>query len=266
MDRGPRRRFWEPIGYSGADSLPLFLVVLSTTLWCNALGLQTGSLTRFLFRPTDDVVSDLRDLPEQEQVETVRQMLLFSRSTFDVAKEVMPALALDERVDLLELACRDQPRFESQVDFRAAEATFKNRGAPLSGAVVKALKALNVPRELYAAFMRGEAVPCFAPTRSGRETNGFVMLKEDCLTSGIILVHDPGDGLAALSNFRARSLDLARALGKDQLELAGGSVTNEKLGRMLVRQGFELSTVQVPLTYGGGEMEILAKRFEVGSK
>ncbi len=217
-------------------------------------------LARYLFRPRSEVVAELGQLSEADRIETVRRMLLFSRSTFDIAKLVMPELGLDQRLDLLELAVRSDPQFESHV--RARVAPPKSRGV-MTPETLEALKAMNVPRDEYELFLAGEPVQFTLHTPSGNETNGFLQLKDDSLASGILVIHDPGDGLRAFADFRERSLELARALGKESIELVGGAVTNQRLGRILVRQGFELSTVDIPDAYGGGEMEILSRRFPV---
>jgi hypothetical protein len=223
------------------------------------------SLTRLVFKRREDVASQLSDLPEAEQIETVRQMLTFCRSTYEVAKEVMPELRLDARMDLIELACRPDPSFDTHLQIRIPPRPIEERPV-LTGELIAALKAMNVERADYGDFLAGQAVACAVRTRSGEMIDGFLMLKADCLASAIFMIHDPGDGLAAFSIFRARTYELARAAGKSDVEFIGAAISNKRLGQVLINLGFELSTVDVPLAFGAGEqMEILSKRFPVRS-
>lgn len=216
----------------------------------------------YLFRPFDEVVRELGELPEPERHATLTEMLAVSESTGTLAKKAIVALGMEGQRDLVEYASTNpwsapKPRM-SLVDVRAG-------AAPLSQAAIRALNALGVDRKEHADFAKGVAVATrIAPTTAnGDPTEGYVQLMSDRLISSIVTVRDVGGGLASIMGFRTKSIELARAVDRPEVELVGHAILNDRLGRVLVRQGFEFVRRPLPDLFGGGDDDVFFKRFDV---
>ncbi|MBI5545313.1 MAG: hypothetical protein HY901_15595, partial [Deltaproteobacteria bacterium] len=87
------------------------------------------------------------------------------------------------------------------------------------------------------------------------------------LSSGIISINDEtGLALNGMIAFRGKTMDLARALGAEEVELFGGAIINDKIKSSLLRQGYLPKRVAIPAELGGGEMDVLSKVFPVPRK
>lgn len=125
-----------------------------------------------------------------------------------------------------------------------------------------ALEALGLAGDQQDAFCGGEEVVFFFPTQK-EPGIGVIQLAAERLRCGIVSVKDAGGGLMSLARFRANSFRVARAFQRKELELFGAAVVNPRFAELLQRQSFVGRIVACPDDLGGGEMEILAKTFEV---
>jgi len=119
-----------------------------------------------------------------------------------------------------------------------------------------------------------DRVPVVYSTRT--ETKlwvGMICLVDDKrLRHGIVEIEDPGNGIRAFGQFRAKTWDLARRLGLVEMELFGAAIINLKLKGMLSRRGFEPQVEAIPEDLGedlkqelgsNGVMEVLTRTFSV---
>jgi hypothetical protein len=128
---------------------------------------------------------------------------------------------------------------------------------------LRALRELGLDAPQRRAFLRGEVVLYYSPTRA-EPAVAVAQLVGIRLRSGMIAIRDVGGGLGVLARFRTRSHAVARACGASEVELFGAAFINQRLEALLLRQGFARATEPVPEELGGGTMEIVTKLFPVG--
>jgi len=137
----------------------------------------------------------------------------------------------------------------------------------LTAAQQKALAPYGLSDDDKADLLAGKEVVFTLPAITEDETIGTLQLKDDCLRNVCVSVHDEKAGLKALMAFRSNGRDLARAFGKSKVELGGAAVINDKIERLLNRQGFAKVTVPVPDGLGNvDDMELFLKTFELDDK
>lgn len=221
-------------------------------------------LSKYLFRPVEDVVRDLSALPVAEQEATIAQLLEASEHTAEIGEVAMSALGLDDG-KLLELALEEPWRSgvigeRSLVGVRTAQ----NAAATLTKAQEAQLLSLGVGKHDFGLFLMGRPVLFEMPavTDTQEALGGFVKLTDDAIASGIILVKDQGGGATSLFAFRKRTFEVARAFDRPHVDFLGCEIKNHRLGRLLARQGFEPATVDVPEDLGGGTMAVMHKRYD----
>ncbi len=225
-----------------------------------------SGVSKYLFRPVDEVVREIGALPAADQDATLRALLAASRTTATIAEQAMSALGLD-RGALLEYAVEDPWRSglldeRSLLNVRAT--LLEAPKGPMTRAQIDALAAMGIEREHFGRVLAGCSVSFDMPavTDTQQVMGGFVQLTPDSVASGVVLVRDVGGGMATLLAFRRRANALARAFDRPFVDFMGCELKNERLGRLLVRNGFEPATVEVPEVFGGGMMDVLTKRFD----
>lgn len=134
--------------------------------------------------------------------------------------------------------------------------------SPLQQPQREALVALGIPDHRVADLVNGVAVACPLETE---QTPGIavIQLAPPRLRCGIVALRNPGGGVKTLARFRARSLNLARVFGLEELELFGVAIINDDLRAMLLRRGFREESISVPEALGGGVATILTRVFRV---
>jgi hypothetical protein len=140
---------------------------------------------------------------------------------------------------------------------------------PVGDAAKQVLKGLGLTDAKIASFATGDVVLFELPVAGTDSTIGLLQLKADAVRGGIFSIKVPADPNAAIKSFmqvRGRVLDVARAVNTPEIELIGAAVHNEKIVKMLEKQGFTRSTEVLPESLGLGpnaEAEIYSKRFPV---
>jgi hypothetical protein len=125
-----------------------------------------------------------------------------------------------------------------------------------------ALTGLGIARENFDAFASGLFVSFEFPTESSPAI-ALASKGERRLRSGILVLNDPGGGYRTLARFRSRSIDLARSLALDELELFGAAVSNPDVERMLLRQSFSAMTIDIRLKSGDERLDVISRVFKV---
>lgn len=127
------------------------------------------------------------------------------------------------------------------------------------------LLALGVKPEKLDAFMAGQFVMYEHPSEQGDTTFGTLRLRPDCVEGSVVSVHNTaGNGMREILGFRDSVRDLARAFGKDAVELGGVAVINKKLEEKLKRMGFQPCHLPIPDELGNnGSSGFYIKRFEL---
>ncbi|MGO9484231.1 MAG: SpvB/TcaC N-terminal domain-containing protein [Rhodomicrobium sp.] len=137
-----------------------------------------------------------------------------------------------------------------------------------AAAVQNVLSQVGVGGEQAAGLLRGEATVFSLPAAGGEPTLIAVKLEGSRLSSGIVSIKFPegasvADKLKAFASFRGISRQIAQAAGATELEIHGIAVINPEIKEMLLRQGFKLTTIDVPAALGGGKAESFSKVFPV---
>jgi hypothetical protein len=108
-----------------------------------------------------------------------------------------------------------------------------------SESLIKKLDAFGMTEDEIDRFFKGHEVQFEAMGGARHPITSFILFKDNLLSIGIYSIYNVGGGGLPLLRFRTHALSLAKELELREVEIFGIKVVNEKLEKLLIKQGFE---------------------------